>query len=132
MKRAPLLWVLASLAFVPVAAPSTGCDGSADDQLLLGTTTSVQDSGLLDELVKAFEATHPYAVKPVVGGSGQVLEMAQRGELDVVLTHSPQDEARFVAGGDGIEPAVVMLNYFQLVGPPDDPAHASGAPSLGP
>ena len=75
------------LALTVVAA--AGCGG--DDELILGATTSVQDSGLLDEIVRAFEDISDYDVKPIVGGSGQTLETARRGEFDVVLTHSPFD-----------------------------------------
>lgn len=100
----------------------SGCGNGGENTLVLGATTSVQDTGLLDEIVSAFEAQGGYHVTPVVGGSGQILEQAKRGELDVVLTHSPADEAAFVAGGFGLEPRKVMENYFIVAGPPEDPA----------
>ncbi len=104
--------------------------GSEND-LLLGATTSVQDTGLLDELVAAFEEESGYRVKPIVQGSGQILELARRGELDVILTHSPVDEERFIADGYGLERTPVMQNFFLVAGPADDPAHVATAISLG-
>lgn len=100
--------------------------GGGEDELLLGATTSVDDTGLLQELIDVFENESGYDVTPVVAGSGQILELAQRGELDVTLTHSPEDEARFVADGFGTESKPVMYNLFILVGPQDDPAGVSG------
>jgi tungstate transport system substrate-binding protein len=98
--------------------------------VVLGATTSVQDTGLLDEMVSAFETETGYHVTPVVGGSGDILERARRGELDVIMTHSPGDEKAFVDDGDGLEPRKVMENYFVVVGPPDDPAGVAGSSSL--
>ena len=66
-------------------------------------------------------------VKVVPGGSGQLLEMARRGELDVIITHSPADEERFVAGGGGVDRRPFMHNFFLLAGPEDDPAGVTGA-----
>jgi len=100
----------------------------SENELLLGATTSVQDTGLLDELVAAFEEESGYRVKPIVQGSGQV--MALRGELDVIMTHSPVDEERFIADGYGLERTPVMQNYFLVAGPRDDPADVAGAASL--
>jgi len=100
----------------------SACGNGGENALVLGATTSVQDTGLLDEIVSGFEEQTGYHATPVVGGSGQVLEQAKRGELDVVLTHSPTDEAAFVAQGYGLEPRRVMENYFIVAGPPEDPA----------
>lgn len=100
----------------------SACGNGGENTVVLGATTSVQDTGLLDELVSAFEEQGGYHVTPVVGGSGDILERARRGELDVVLTHSPAEEADFVAKGYGLEPRKVMENYFVVAGPPDDPA----------
>src|SRR3972149_906737 len=105
----------------------SSCSAGAENTVILGATTSVSDTGLLDEIVAAFEEQSGYHVKPVVGGSGDILERARRGELDVVITHSPADEAGFVAGGFGLEPRQVMENYFIVAGPPDDPAGGGGA-----
>jgi len=117
-----------ALALSLALTASGGC-GNGREELLLGATTSVQDPGLLDELVERFEARYGYEVKPIVGGSGQILEMARRGELDVVMTHSPPDEERFIDEGYGIDRSPVMQNYFLIAGPEDDPAGVSSVSS---
>jgi tungstate transport system substrate-binding protein len=90
----------------------------------------VQDTGLLDEIVRAFEGVTDYDVKPVVGGSAQILETARRGEFDVILTHSPADEDRFMEDEEGLDRRAVMLNYFLIAGPADDPAGVRDAADL--
>jgi tungstate transport system substrate-binding protein len=96
--------------------------GDDDKSLVLGATTSVQDSGLLDEVIQAFEAETNYEVTPVVGGSGQIMETARKGEFDVIITHSPVDEERFITDGEGVDRRPFMENYYLLAGPPADPA----------
>lgn len=90
--------------------------------LLVGTTTTTQDTGLLDALVPDFERRTGWKVKLVVGGSGQILTQAARGDLDVLLTHSPAAEQAFVAAGNGVDRRLVMHNDFVLMGPASDPA----------
>ena len=111
---------LAALALLSTAS----CGG---DDLVIGVSTSVRDTGLLDELVDEFKRQRPdpaATVKPVAAGSGQILDLARRGEVDAVITHSPQAEAKLIADGDGIDRRELMHNFFALVGPPDDPARA--------
>jgi tungstate transport system substrate-binding protein len=90
--------------------------------LILATTTSTQDSGLLDVLVPAFEESTGYVVKTVAVGSGQALQMGEEGNADVLLVHSPAAEEELVAGGAGIDRALVMHNSFLVAGPATDPA----------
>src|SRR5207253_10620953 len=97
------------------------------NELLLGATTSVQDTGLLDEFVRAFEGVTDYHIKPSVGGSGEVLAKARRGELDVIMTHSPADEDKFIADGEGLDERPVMMNFFLVAGPEADPADVRDA-----
>lgn len=97
-----------------------------DSSIVLATTTSVYDTGLLDSLLALFEPASGIDVKPIATGSGAALEMARRGEADAVLVHDPVAEAAAVARGDLIEGRRIMHNDFLLVGPPDDPAHARG------
>jgi tungstate transport system substrate-binding protein len=97
--------------------------------LLLGVTTSTDNSGLLGHLKAAFEAAYPIELRSVTAGSGAVLKLAERGDLDVVLVHSPADEEAFVAAGYGIDRRPVMANDFVIVGPGDDPADVAGAGS---
>ncbi|MEX0718264.1 MAG: substrate-binding domain-containing protein [Planctomycetaceae bacterium] len=101
-----------------------GCGGSNDAPrtITLATTTSTRDSGLLDVLVPMFEQETGIVVKVVAVGSGQALAMGRRGDVDVLLTHAPEAEERFVAEGHGIERRPVMHNDFVLVGPRSDPA----------
>jgi tungstate transport system substrate-binding protein len=106
------------------------CGGGADNELILGATTSVHDPGLLDEIVREFEAVTDYDVKPIVGGSGQILEMARQGEFDLIMTHSPADEDRFIADGSGLEKRPLMRNFFIVAGPEGDPAGVGSATSL--
>lgn len=90
--------------------------------LLLGVTTSTENSGLLAHLLSAFHQHHQIEVRAVTAGTGAILNMASRGDLSAVLVHAPDDEAAFVAEGYGIERRAVMHNRFVVVGPADDPA----------
>ena len=112
--------VALSLAVLLVAA-GYGCGGGSDE-LILATTTSTQDSGLLDVLIPQFEDAHDYKVKTIAVGSGEALRLASEGEADVVLAHSPKAEEEFMTAGNGESRLVVMHNDFVIVGPADDPA----------
>ena len=100
--------------------------GSAVDQgrLLVATTTSLNDSGLLDDVVlPAYERLHPgVTVKVVAVGSGEAIAMGAQGDADVLLVHSPDDEAAFMAEGHGTLRLPFAYNYFVIAGPEDDPA----------
>ena len=94
--------------------------------VILATTTSTQDSGLLDVLIPMFEKKTGSFVKTIAVGSGQAMAMGARGEADVLLVHSPAAEKKFMADGDGVERRLVMHNDFIIVGPPADPAKIRG------
>ncbi len=98
-------------------------------ELILATTTSTQDSGLLDVLVPTFERQTGYLVKTISMGTGQALALGERGEADVLLVHAPESERRWMAAGHGVERLLVMYNDFVVVGPPDDPAGLARASS---
>jgi len=98
--------------------------------IILATTTSVQDSGLLDELIPVFEKKTGYFVKTIAVGSGQALALGRRGEADILITHSPDEEKEFVASRYGVRRGVLMYNRFLLVGPGDDPAGIKGERSI--
>jgi len=115
MKRALAPAVLAALLIASLAC-------SSEDELILATTTSTQDSGLLDVLVPMFEDQYDYKVKTIAVGSGQALELGAKGEADVILAHSPKAEEDFMAAGNGESREAVMHNDFIIVGPTDDPA----------
>ncbi len=94
--------------------------------VILATTTSTQDSGLLDVLVPLFEKKTGYTVKTIAVGTGQSLAMAARGEADVVLVHAPELELKYLKEGSLMNRRLVMHNDFILVGPPADPAGIKG------
>jgi tungstate transport system substrate-binding protein len=106
----------------PTPIPRTG----GAREILLSTTTSTQDSGLLEYLIPLFERQSGYTVKTVAVGSGAAIALGQRGEADVVLAHAPDNERQFVASGAGIERRLVMNNDFIIVGPPADPVGIRG------
>lgn len=112
-----------SPAAQPTAIPRTG--GAKD--LILSTTTSTQDSGLLDELIPRFNAQTGYNVKVIAIGSGAAIALGSRGEADVVLAHAPENERQFVASGAGTDRQIVMYNDFIIVGPAEDPAGIKGS-----
>lgn len=105
-----------------------GCRASPTPlpRLVLATTTSMQDSGLLDYLLPEFESWTGITVEVVAVGSGQGLEMGRRGDADVLLVHSPAAEEQFVAEGHGVDRTYVMYNDFVVVGPEEDPAGIGG------
>ena len=104
--------------------------GAAGRSLVLATTTSAQDSGILDSLVPLFARTSGITVKVIAVGTGAALDLAARGEADAVLVHAPAREAPYVARGDLIDGRLVMHNDFLVVGPPGDPAGARSAGGL--
>ncbi len=106
-------------------------DAAQTSSVVLATTTSTQDSGLLDELVPAFEEAEGYTVKTVAVGSGQAIEMGRRGEADVVLAHSPDAEQELMESGVAESREVVMHNDFVVVGPVSDPAGVRGERAVG-
>lgn len=123
-----LLLVLLFASFTLACGDDDETKASGD--IILATTTSTDDSGLLDVLVPMFEEETAYTVKTIAVGSGQAIEMASRGDADVVLVHSPAAEQRMVDAGDGIERALVMHNEFIIVGPADDPAGIADAATV--
>jgi tungstate transport system substrate-binding protein len=94
--------------------------------VILATTTSTQDSGLLDVLVPLFEKESGLQVKTISVGSGQAMKMGEKGEADVLLVHSPDAEKKFMTDGFGATRRLVMHNDFIVVGPPADPAKVKG------
>jgi tungstate transport system substrate-binding protein len=90
--------------------------------VILSTTTSTQDSGLLDVLVPLFERQTGYSVKTIAVGTGQALALAGRGEADVVLAHAPALEKKLIADGKMLNRRLVMYNDFVIIGPAEDPA----------
>ncbi|MGH7263878.1 MAG: substrate-binding domain-containing protein [Candidatus Rokuibacteriota bacterium] len=113
-----LVWS-AGLAPAAAQAPSSKV-------VILSTTTSTQDSGLLDVLVPMFEKRSGYSLKTISIGTGQALALAARGEADVTLAHAPALEKKYVAEGKMQNRRLVMYNDFVIIGPPEDPAKIKG------
>ena len=97
--------------------------------IILATTTSTQDSGLLDVLIPILEKKTGYLVKTIAVGSGQAMAMGQKGEADVLLVHSPVAEKKLVAEGYGVNRRIIMHNDFIIVGPSEDSAKINGSKS---
>ncbi len=102
----------------------------AKPDIILATTTSTQDSGLLDVLLPVFEKKTGYKVKTIAVGSGQAIAMGEKGEADILLTHAPDAEKKVVAGGSVVNRRMVMHNDFVLLGPTTDPAKIKEKPAM--
>ena len=134
MKKKLLSFVIISAMILSMALVFASC-GSSDDSskdenkgtIILATTTSTKDSGLLDEILPVFEKEEGYKVDVVSVGSGEAMKMGENGEADVLLVHSPAAEEEYVKGGHADEDGRydVMYNDFVIVGPEADPAKVS-------
>ncbi|WP_313804936.1 substrate-binding domain-containing protein [Cytobacillus sp.] len=136
VKRIFSFSLIAMLIFMMTACSSSTDETSSKQEqpkaaeevkdLILATTTSTQDSGLLDVLIPLFEEESHTNVKTIAVGTGQALEMGTKGEADVLLVHAPASEQELVDSGDAVNRKRVMYNDFILVGPADDPAGVKG------
>ena len=100
------------------------------DSIRFATTTSTYNSGLLTYLLNHYAKVSETEVQVIPVGTGKALKMGENGDVDLVMTHAPFAEARFIAEGFGIEPHGVMYNDFVLVGPKEDTAHVSLAQTV--
>ncbi len=98
--------------------------------MILATTTSTYDSGLLGEILPIFEEIHNIKVEVISVGTGQAMKIGQRGDCDIILVHARALEDRFVADGYGTQRRDVMYNDFVFLGPADDPAGLAGSANL--
>jgi tungstate transport system substrate-binding protein len=127
MRNLSLVWILAlCMAALFVSSPASAAE---QKNLILATTTSTQDTGLLDVLNPIFEKKTGFFVKTIAVGSGQAMAMGAKGEADVLLVHSPAAEKKFISEGNGVNRMLVMHNDFIIVGPPSDPAGIKGMKS---
>jgi len=122
-RRCHCVALLIALALGLLSAKSYGQQRS----IILSTTTSTQDSGLLDVLVPLFEKQTGYSVKTVSVGTGQALALAAKGDADVALVHAPELEKQYVADGKLLNRRLVMYNDFVIIGPKEDPAKIRNA-----
>jgi len=125
-----IVFALALGACTPAATPEpTQPPAPANPNLILATTTSTQDSGLLDVLIPLFESQTGYKVQTVAVGTGAALKMAEEGNADVLLVHAPSSEKTLMDAGWGKDRYLVMHNDFVIVGPANDPAGIKGTPA---
>jgi len=130
MNRARLLilvTVIIAIVLVAIGLAISGVFSPPESRLILATTTSTQNSGLLDYILPDFKSKYGVKVDVVALGSGQALETGKRGDADVVLSHAPSLEAPFMDQGYGIFKWKVMYNQFAIVGPSSDPAGVGSA-----
>ncbi len=127
-RKVGLLVCLAASGFLSVSPSVRPSDAGQSTDILLATTTSTRDAGLLDSLLPVFEAKMggAYHVKVIAVGSGQALEMGRRGDADVVLSHAPASERSLTDSGYFVRRRLVMHNDFLIVGPANDPAGLRG------
>ena len=121
--------VLVAIVALGLSAP-LAIDAQSTRSLILATTTSTQDSGLLDVLIPRFEKESGIEVKVIAVGTGAALRMAARGDADAVLVHAPAAEQPYVTAGDLVDGRGVMHNDFVIVGPAEDPAGVRGLKSI--
>ena len=98
----------------------------ANPEIIMSSTTSTGDSGLMDVLIPMFEAKTGYKIKPIYVGTGAAIAMGEKGEADVLLVHAPASEVAFMQAGNGVARKLVMHNDFVIVGPSGDPAGIKG------
>ena len=122
--RLPLIATLLAMALTFVSGMAMA------DSIRFATTTSTYNSGLLDYLLNHYANVSQTEVQVISVGTGKALRMAENGDVDLVMTHAPSAEARFIGQGFGIEPLGVMYNDFVLVGPKDDAAQVSLAQTV--
>ncbi len=121
--------LLLLVAVIATAGAVRAADPAQPRRLVLATTTSVRDSGLMDALLPAFEAESGFEVELIAVGSGAALRLGALGEADVVVAHAPEEEQKLVASGQLVERRPFVHGYFLLAGPAEDPVDVAGAPS---
>jgi tungstate transport system substrate-binding protein len=124
-RRSSFFFLQVLLIGLMVAEKATAAESNKN--VILSTTTSTQDCGLLDVLIPVFEKQTGYSVKTVSVGTGQALALAAKGDADVALVHAPSLEKKYVAEGKLLNRRLVMYNDFVIIGPKDDPARIKSA-----
>jgi len=116
-------------ATTPATTTAAPAPAPSNPNMILATTTSTRDSGLLDALIPMFEKQTGYTVKTVAVGSGAAMTMGERGEADVLLVHAPESEVKFMDAKHGVTRKLIMHNDFVVLGPSTDPAKVKGSTS---
>jgi tungstate transport system substrate-binding protein len=116
---------------VPAATPAVVPAPSkpSNPEIIMSSTTSTGDSGLMDVLIPIFQQKSGYTIKPIYVGSGAAMTMGERGDADVLLVHAPDSEVKFMEAGHGVSRKLVMHNDFIIIGPAGDPAGIKGMTS---
>jgi tungstate transport system substrate-binding protein len=122
--KAPQCFTLAFVLFLGHA--SIAAEQSSPQSIILASTTSVENSGLLAAILPAFTKETGITVHVLAQGTGQALQTAARDDADLVLVHDPEAEQKFIVAGDGIDRRQIAWNDFIVVGPRSDPAHIAG------
>ncbi|MGQ9469343.1 MAG: substrate-binding domain-containing protein [Nitrososphaerales archaeon] len=128
-RKASILIVVIIISIL-VTAYYTGAFNSKRSRLVIATTTSLFDTGLLDEIKNRFEAKHAIDLYFISVGTGLAIEHAKRGDADMLLIHDPLAESNFLADGYGLCRKIIAYNFFIIVGPEDDPAKIEDMPPL--
>ena len=126
MARAPLDWILRLVVSAVLAGAAPTFAVAAQSSIVLASTTSVENSGLLAHILPQFTAETGISVRVVAQGTGQALDTARRGDADLVLVHDPEAEQKFMDEGHGATRRQIAWNDFVVVGPAADPAHVKG------
>ncbi|MDH5623501.1 MAG: substrate-binding domain-containing protein, partial [Candidatus Bathyarchaeota archaeon] len=128
MRKTYLVWVaLLVLAVIgSVAGTMYYLGASTKNRLLISTTTSLYDTGLLDAIEAEFETKYSIDLNFISVGTGIAIQHAQRGDADLILVHSPTDELKFLTEGTGVNRKIIAYNFFAIVGPETDPAQIRG------
>jgi tungstate transport system substrate-binding protein len=124
-----LMTIFFSLNAMELGAQTNSPPAPVVKDLILATTTSTVDTGLLDLLIPIFEKQTGYRVKTISAGTGQALAMGEKGEADVLLVHAPDAEKKLVDGGQAVNYQLVMHNDYVIVGAAGDVAGIKGKPS---
>jgi tungstate transport system substrate-binding protein len=127
-QKTHVLWIaaLVVVALTSVVGTAAYIRASTKERLMVSTTTSLFDTGLLDTIETAFESKHPIDLNFISVGTGLAITHAQRGDADLILVHSPTQEREFLTGGYGVCRKIIAYNYFAIVGPAEDPAEING------
>jgi tungstate transport system substrate-binding protein len=115
------------VAAVAFCAAAEAADAPPQETIVLASTTSVDNSGLLAAILPEFTKTTGITVRVLALGTGQALDTARRGDADIVLVHDPEAEQKFIDEGHGVNQRQIAWNDFIVVGPSGDPAHVAGS-----
>jgi len=124
MRKTFLVWVslLVFAVIASVAGTTYFFRASMRERVIVSTTTSLYDTGLLGAIETKFEAKYPVDLNFISVGTGIAIQHAQRGDADLILVHSPTDELGFLTGGTGVNRKIIAYNFFSIVGSEADPA----------